>query len=150
MLSLSNYLTNRSETALISAYCSALLNAASLGGLSGKPWYGDQQARQADKGEQQHCSQISEPREMHTSVRAASLETLSISYGSLKCFSAPLLNVSRRDYGIASSQPLNNKEQHHIFQVCCWSLLSFFLGAKFGLLTWELRPLNTWAGTSFL
>lgn len=53
MLSLSNYLTNRSETALISAYGSAWLNAASLGGLSGKPWYGAQQARQADKGEQQ-------------------------------------------------------------------------------------------------
>lgn len=56
MLSLSNYLTNRSETALISAYCSAWLNAASLGGLSGKPWYGAQQARQADKGEQQPCA----------------------------------------------------------------------------------------------
>lgn len=40
MLSLSNYLTNRSETALISAYCSAWLIAASLGGLSGKLWYG--------------------------------------------------------------------------------------------------------------
>lgn len=58
MLSLSNYLTNRSETALISAYCPAWLNVASLGGLSGKPWYGAQQARQADKGEQQPCAVI--------------------------------------------------------------------------------------------
>lgn len=56
MLSLSNYLTNRSETALISAYCSAWLNAASLGGLSGNPWYGAQQTRQADKGKQQPCA----------------------------------------------------------------------------------------------
>lgn len=53
MFSLSNYLTNHSETALISAYCSAWLNTASLGGLSGKLWCGDQQARQAEKGEQQ-------------------------------------------------------------------------------------------------
>lgn len=65
MLSLSNYLTNRSETALISAYCSALLNAASLGGLSGKLWYGDQQARQADKGEQHHCAVRSQRPQRH-------------------------------------------------------------------------------------
>lgn len=60
MLSLSNYLTNHSETALISAYCSAWLNAASLGGLSGKLWYGGPTGRQAEKGEQQPpCIQIS-------------------------------------------------------------------------------------------
>lgn len=53
MLSLSNYLTNRSETALISAYCSASLNTGSLGGLSGKLWCEDQQARKAEKAEQQ-------------------------------------------------------------------------------------------------
>lgn len=65
MLSLSNYLTNRSETALISAYCSAWLNAASLGGLSGKLWYGAQQARQADKGEQQACAVRSQRPQRH-------------------------------------------------------------------------------------
>lgn len=65
MLSLSNYLTNRSETALISAYCSVWPNAASLGGLSGKPWYGAQQARQADKGEQQPCAVRSERPQRH-------------------------------------------------------------------------------------
>lgn len=56
MLSLSNYLTNRSETALISAYCSASLNTGSLGGLSGKLWSEDQQARKAEKGKQQNST----------------------------------------------------------------------------------------------
>lgn len=62
MLSLSNYLTNHSETALISACCSVWLNAGSLGGLSGKLWYtGVQRAMQADKGEQQPpCRRTSE------------------------------------------------------------------------------------------
>lgn len=58
MLSLSNYLTNRRETALISAYCSAPLKAASLGGLSGKPWRGGSKGQAGRPGENNSAVQL--------------------------------------------------------------------------------------------
>lgn len=77
MLSLSNYLTNRRETALISAYCfspaesehrlGVFLENRGAGGKGGRP----RRPRLLERGEQQHCcSETSQALETHTSVRA--------------------------------------------------------------------------------
>lgn len=110
MLSLSNYLTNRSETALISAYCSAWLNAASLGGLSGKPWYGAQQASQADEGEQQPCAVRSQGPQRH--IRQSERPPSGVVRLVMALLNASLhlcLIHGGENYWIANSQRLDKK-----------------------------------------
>lgn len=104
MFSLSNYLTNRSETALISAYCSASLNTASLGGLSGKLWCRDQQDRQAEKGEQQN-SRVRSQEPIHPSLR-----TCSVSYESFPHLLQPCPIQGGSTYGLTDSHHLNTFE----------------------------------------
>lgn len=105
MLSLSNYLTNRSETALISAYCSASLNTGSLGGLSGKLWCEDQQAGKAEKAEQQKSTVRSQ--EPPIALRIGSLRTCSISYGPFTHLVHPCLMHGGSSYGLIDSHSLH-------------------------------------------
>lgn len=100
MLSLSNYLTNRSETALISVYCSALLNTASLGGLSGKLWCRDQQARQAEKEQLNFRVRSQEP--IHPSLGA-----FSVSYEAIPHLFQPCPSHGSSSYGLIGSHRLS-------------------------------------------
>lgn len=125
MLSLSNYLTNRRETALISAYCfSPAESEHRLGvflenhGAGGAVGGGPRRPRLPAQGEQQRCcSETSQTLETHTSVRAPPSPpattppsgTLSVSYGSLN---ACLPSEWKWGYWLASSQRLKRKTIH--------------------------------------
>ena len=113
MLSLSNYLTNRSETALISAYCSAWLIAASLGGLSGKLWYGgpNRPGRQTRENNSPVQLDLRDPQRHMQSVREPPPGAVQLVMALLNA-SLDLCSVhGGESYWIANSQRLDKKKK---------------------------------------